>query len=467
MRSIVFIVVDTLRADHLGCYGYHRSTSPFLDTLAEQSSVLDACYSTSNFTAPAFTSLFTSTYPYYHGNFFFNKQIANSPIKECLDAHRFDTHAIVTFGFFKNLLSRIWGGLEVVTETRSFDFSKELTGAVSDGAIEWLERWDGDRPFCLFLHYRGGHAPYRLPAEYETLFDSTDPDDIDQEIVEVFFPQHIERPKPKKKGERTFPRKHQLVNAMNTGRRKVNKATRQWIIDKYDASIKCTDDNVARVFESLKSHDRYRDTIFAVFSDHGEELWDHGQFGHADVHLYEEVIRTVGIIHDPLRTEAVRKAEPISHIQVMPSLMRLAGVRALPKQLVSFDFTTDMERKSSIDQPNLVFCIGPHKAAVRQGNLKLIEASPCHYLSKVKRLRSVLRILWMGELRRELYDLGIDPREKDNLANQSTQLRPLSSLLKQHIRVTKRRSDILDSGFKLSAAEQEKLEEELRSLGYL
>jgi hypothetical protein len=73
----------------------------------------------------------------------------------------------------------------------------------------------------------------------------------------------------------------------------------------------------------------------------------------------------------------------------------------------------------------------------------------------------------MGELGRELYDLEGDPLEKDNLARHRTDVRSLSALLKRHIRVTKKRSDILDSGFKLSADEQEKLEEELRSLGYL
>ena len=71
MRNIILIVIDTLRADHLGLYGYPRPTSPFLDRLAESSLVLEACYSASNFTAPAFTSLFTATYPTQHGIFDF------------------------------------------------------------------------------------------------------------------------------------------------------------------------------------------------------------------------------------------------------------------------------------------------------------------------------------------------------------------------------------------------------------
>ena len=66
MKNILLIVVDTLRPDHLGCYGYDRPTSPYLDALAARSHVLQSLWSASNFTAPAFTSLFTGRYPHHH-----------------------------------------------------------------------------------------------------------------------------------------------------------------------------------------------------------------------------------------------------------------------------------------------------------------------------------------------------------------------------------------------------------------
>ena len=69
MRNILLIVVDTLRPDHLGCYGYDRPTSPRLDALAAEGLLLESMWSASNFTAPAFTSLFTGLHPHQHGVF--------------------------------------------------------------------------------------------------------------------------------------------------------------------------------------------------------------------------------------------------------------------------------------------------------------------------------------------------------------------------------------------------------------
>ncbi len=193
MRNIVLIVVDTLRADHLGCYGYERPTSPFLDSLANKSLVLDSLYSASNFTAPAFTSLFTASYPSRHGIFDFYAQAKSSPVKKCLDANETLLEAIVSFRFFPNLLARIWGKVENVADTRSFDYSKELPQAVSDGAIEWFQNHGEINPFCLFLHYDGPHIPYRLPDDYADIFDTADAGKVDPAFVNAFFPQHIER----------------------------------------------------------------------------------------------------------------------------------------------------------------------------------------------------------------------------------------------------------------------------------
>ncbi len=125
MKNILLIVVDTLRPDHLGCYGYHRPTSPCLDDLAEQGAVLESLWSPSNFTAPAFTSLFTGLYPHQHGVFDFTMQAPSSPIHDLLKHNDVRMGGVVSFRFFGNLLRKIWGDVEAVTDTRSFDYSKD------------------------------------------------------------------------------------------------------------------------------------------------------------------------------------------------------------------------------------------------------------------------------------------------------------------------------------------------------
>ena len=140
MKNILLIVVDTLRPDHLGCYGYDRPTSPCLDALAKKSTVLQSLWSASNFTAPAFTSLFTGLYPHQHGVFDFTAQAPSSPIHSLLQHNQVNMGAVVTFRFFENLLSKIWGDVESVTDTRSFDYSKKLPQAVTESSLAWLEK---------------------------------------------------------------------------------------------------------------------------------------------------------------------------------------------------------------------------------------------------------------------------------------------------------------------------------------
>jgi arylsulfatase A-like enzyme len=467
MRNIVLIVVDTLRADHLGCYGYQRPTSPFLDSLAGKSLVLDSCYSASNYTAPAFTSLFTATYPNQHGVFDFCSQAGSSPIKSCLDANRARAEGIVTFRFFQNLLARIWGKIEAVTDTRSFDYGKDLPRAVSDGAIEWLERHVNNGPFFLFLHYDGPHIPYRLPDDYASAFDTVDPASVDPGILNAFFPQHLERIEDRSSDSEPIKRLTKIIKSINTRGRRVDENTRHWLIDKYDASIRYTDDMISRVYQALHGLGIMDDTVICVLSDHGEEFWDHGHFGHADVHLYDEIIRTVGIVHDPAQPDSWRLDLPVSHIQIVPSLLSLAGATQFSEPLAALDLGETLPRIEDGGRPEPVFCMGNFKSAVRWENLKWIHPLPNPRDSLPKRAKRMLRMLLTGEWKDELYDLAADPGETRNLAGQRRRSRPLAEALERQL---SEHSAPLSAGepvAELDDAEREKIEKELRDLGYM
>jgi len=469
MRNIVLIVVDTLRADHLGCYGYKRPTSPFLDELAAKSLVLDSCYSSSNFTAPAFTSLFTATYPSQHGILDFTSQAERSLIKSCLDENKVRAEGIVSFRFFQNLLARIWGQLEAVTDTRSFDYSKDLPRAVSDSAIDWLEKNGGKGPFCLFLHYDGPHIPYRLPDDYAGVFDTVDPGSVDADILNAFFPQHLERMDGGVEDNPPIQQLRKIIRAINNRGRNVGETTKQWVVDKYDATIKYTDDMIARVYEALGPLGLSDDTIVCVLSDHGEELWDHGHFGHAGVHMYDEVIRTVGMVHDPAQPEGWRTDLPVSHVQILPSLLRLAGATQIPEPLSALDLGAALARMDDGGPPAPVFCISTFKSVVRLDNMKWIHTLPNRHQSLPKRLKLMLRMLLLGRLKDELYDLSADPKEKTNLAGERDRIRPLATLLEKHLEEAALGSDsfVGDAIPELDDAEREKIEKELRDLGYL
>jgi arylsulfatase A-like enzyme len=374
---------------------------------------------------------------------------------------------VVTFRFFRNLLDRIWGPVEAVTDSRSFDYSKDLPRAVSEGACEWLERHGREGPFCLFLHYDGPHFPYRLPDPYTGLFATVPAGAADPAIVDCFYPQQRERLGPYPEDDPCLRRIHEHIKAINYRKRCPDPQTLQFLLDKYDASTKYNDDMLALVHDALQSLGLGKQTILAVFSDHGEEFLDHGHLGHGGVHLYEEVIRTVGIIHDPAQQRSQRIELPVSHVQILPTLLKLAGHASLPPDLDRLDIGLALARHRQGETPEPVFCVGEFKTAVRLDNLKWICAQPSGRHSLLKRLRLRLRMLQIGEWRNELFDLAADPSETVNLAGRVRQSRPLAAALRRHLQSTASRLPLAGSARDLSDAERQRIEQELKDLGYL
>ncbi|MFH1845475.1 MAG: sulfatase-like hydrolase/transferase, partial [bacterium] len=394
-------------------------------------------------------------------------QAGGSPLKSCFQANGMRTEGVVAFRFFKNLLAQVWGELEAVTDQRSYDYSKDLPRAVSDGAVEWLEKNGKNGPFCLFLHYDGPHVPYRLPDEYATMFDTVDPGLVERSILDILFPQHLDRIGGANSDDHTISRLHELILDINRRGRQVGAPTRTWVTDKYDASIRYTDDMVARVYEALQTLELADDTVIAVLSDHGEELWDHGHFGHGGVHMYDEIIRTVGLIHDPASPRSERTAIPVSHIQILPSLLRLAGAVQLPAEMASLDIRELMRRQQAGAEPETIFCVGPFKSVVRRGALKLIRPKfgPQHTL--FRKMKLLIRMLLTGELGGELFDLASDSGERENLYRQRQRSRPLVDLLDEHFRTEEQRPPIDSPGIDLDEAERARIEKELKDLGYM
>ncbi|RKZ17905.1 hypothetical protein DRQ50_04520, partial [bacterium] len=379
MKNVLLIVVDTLRPDHLGCYGYDRDTSPRLDNLAAQGLRLDAMWSASNFTAPAFTSLFSGLYPHEHGVFEFTRKATASAVYTALEEAGVRTGGVVAFRFLKNLLADIWGGIEAVTDERSFDYAKYLPEAVTSGAVDWLRAHGENGPFCLFVHYDGPHMPYRLPDSHASRFDRVPVDEVDPELVAALFPQDQERLPAGTWGQTSSLFK--LLDDIDWGRRRLDDATRDWIIDKYDASIRYNDEAIGGLLDELDNLHLTDDTVVCVLSDHGEAFLEHGSIAHGGVHLYEEVIRTVGLVRDPGQPgDAGRSlARPTSHVDVLPALMRRAGM--LPATGAADPWAADAP-----DRP--VFCEGKARTAVRLGDLKLTRALPNPALDRGQRWRT-------------------------------------------------------------------------------
>lgn len=462
MRNIVLIVIDTLRPDRLGCYGYDRPTSPHLDALAAGGTVLDALWSASNFTAPAFTSLFTGRHPHEHGVFDFTGRAGGSAVHDVLDRAGYRTGGIVTFRFFRNLLEEAWGPVEAVTDTCSFDYAKDLPMAVSRRAVEWLGEHGEGGPFCLFLHYDGPHMPYRLPDDFAGFFDTVPADAVDPALRNTLFPQDRERLDQGSGGaDETM---YKLLESINWGRRKLDADDLQWLRDRYDDSVRYNDEAVGMVLEALASTPATRDAVVCVISDHGEAFLEHGSIAHAGLHLYEEVIRTAGVVRAPgLVPPGGRVAAPLGHVDVLPTLLALAGVPEAAAACGS-GFAERLTGAAGAAPAEPVFCQGKAKIAVRQDDLKLVLSRPSAALPRMARLRLLAKMLFRGDLRTELFDLGADPGETRNLAGRGGDTDRLRRLADRHLATVR---PPRGPGRGTDEETRRRIEEEMRDLGYM
>jgi hypothetical protein len=279
--------LDTLRRDHLELYGYPRETAPFLTGLAAEGTVFEGLVAEAATTDPSHMTMFTSLPAPVHGVTRHLEALAvpATTLAEVLRAHGYRTAAITENGPLAH--DRGFAiGFDAYRENKSASVILPA-GRVADTfrqAREWLDR-NGDRPFFLFLHTFQVHAPYAPPEAYRTLFTDDAP--------------------PGRSAEQ-----------------------RRTIAD-YDREIRYVDDQLAALVRHADAAGRGRDTIWIVLSDHGEEFWEHGALGHGTL-PYEEVLAVPLIVRGPGVAHGARRAGALHHLDLMPTLLELAGAPAPP-----------------------------------------------------------------------------------------------------------------------------------------
>ena len=316
--NIVLIVVDTLRADHLGCYGYPRSTSPHLDTLAGMGTVFDRAYSHSPWTVPSVASILTGLEPRDHGISKWGDplELHLVTLAEQLQAHGYRTGAAVSHYILKPDY-HFDQGFEVYN-TAAVELGPPHDTVTSPHITrlgQKLTMFGRSEPYFVMLHYFDPHAWYTPHPDFD------------------FGPEDI---------------------------------------DLYDGEIAFTDRYIGKLLDKLAAREQLRDTIVVVVADHGEAFMDHGHNQHT-VSLYEELIRVPFIIWVP-GFEARRLDQVVAETQLAPTLLALAGVPIPPSMaappipfdehgfLPAEDHTVYAETKRSAN-----------KQAVVEGDWKLIH----------------------------------------------------------------------------------------------
>jgi arylsulfatase A-like enzyme len=383
LTNLILISIDTLRADHLGFYGYPRGTSPFLDSLAARGVVFERAYAPSPWTLPSHASLLTGLYPSHHGAF--NEKLSLPAGVETLADRRavrgFATGAVVNSWFFDEIYG-LARGFESYANVPAHLKRGGAAPSVSALGLRWLGERDG-RPFFLFLHYYDVHSDYNAEEEYEALFRGSYAGDIDGSTAQL---REIQR-----------------------GERRLDGAGRDHLIDLYDAEIRQMDARLELLFEQLEDAGALEGSLVVITSDHGEEFLEHGGVLHGGTY-YEEVLRVPLVVVGPDVPAGLRVETPVSLVDLAPTLLALFGEPAPAES--EFD---------GVDVSSL--WRGDTGAWSERGLFGEADS----VLKRRRRFRSILRgqhklIAETAGGGRELYDLQADPTETRNIAPERRKL---------------------------------------------
>lgn len=397
--NVVLVLLDTLRADRTSAYGYARATTPHLDALARRGTLFEEADATSSWTWPSTASILTGLYPEEHGV----EDAASSFLPEPIETL---AEALQRVG----VTTAAWSGSPLIVPDKRFDQGFEFFDAsregrlrrsdiVLPGALEWLES-AGEWRFFLYLHLMEPHAPYVPLAEGRALFASEVPTSFDPRKA-IDYSWDLQREGFSARGER---RTEAVVSSEE----------QRWISELYDGCVWSADHYLGLLLARLEELGLTENTIVAVTSDHGEELFEHGLLTHAHG-LHRELVRVPLVLAGPGIERGARVSVPVTGAAVGPTLARLAGTtiqRPEPR--------TDGPARAPLDllQPSeesLLFSTlqGWWNGHARQPLLGLRRGSEVlHWAPEAAP--------WggprpgPGELR--LYDLEHDPDEFENLA---------------------------------------------------
>lgn len=378
LPNLILIVIDTLRADHLGCYGYEHDTSPNIDKFADSGVLFQNAYCQMPTTGPSHASIFTSKHPRSHGVLKNGWVLSDTfpTIAQILKENGYTTAAVVSsfalaskfgfskgFDFYDEKLTLEGSTMSILEQweghamTGGFDQRADLA---TQKAVRWIQQND-KKPFFLWVHYFDPHSPYAPPEPYEKKF---------------------------------------IKNADNGTDR---------IIAKYDGEIKFVDEEVGKLLNVIKKKRLDPNTLIIIISDHGEGLGQHNWLAHG-MFLYDEQMRIALMMSFPnVIPRGIEIDSLVQTIDILPTVLHLMGLEykedfsgnSLVKMIQnpgdSSSHPVFLERRR-YGPSSILHAMAPgNKFALRDGNMKYIWAPE--------------------EGTEELYNLAADPAELKNIVN--------------------------------------------------
>jgi len=459
--NVIIVNIDSLRADHLGCYGYPRNSSPFIDRLAAEGVVFERALSNSSFTRESVATLLTGRLPTSGGSLGWGAapSSAQPTLGQLFQGAGYRT------GFFSNTVMlagpRFTRGFEEVQHLPERWGMSGMGPELSARASEFLERHAGER-FLLYLHYLDPHGPYEPPeANYLTLAPSIYPDPLRvysglRGALEELLPEGFGP------GDVRFDD----------------------LVTRYDAEILHTDQAIEALFSTLERLGLNDRSLVVITADHGEEFLEHEFLEHAWT-LYQESLRIPLILWAPGKLAPRRITELTSGVDLLPTLLDLTGV---PGDGLQLDGIPVLDSAGRFKPPppgegpfvaELMIRERTMQRTAIKGDWKYIASyrwlAP-EQRPEAARIEQDLRdqgydrpmLPWGPVVREELYNLAEDPGEHDDLAGvDPDKLREMRNELDSYRVYCEMHGlaadDPTDDKRSLKPAERERL----RALGYL
>lgn len=411
--NIILIQIDTLRADHMGCYGYQRDTSPNIDNFAGESMRFEKAISVAPWTTASVAQYMTSR---YLRSVRFEVPVSGIPVNVVSMAEALKEHGYSTVGINTNLLagsSRGFAkGFDSYDESVYDETSSPFVFSTAKRKLDVLK----DKKFFMFLLFMGVHSPYKLDKNHN------------------FYPDY-----KGKLGKRIEVRANDRTD-------NVSKDDLKYMSALYDSGIANTDEYIGKLMDELKKMNLYNDTLIILLSDHGEEFGEHGGLDHGRF-LYDECLSVPLIIKLPGQHKGSTVNGTFSLLDLFPAIMNTIHLNTSSFHLDGVARSLQGLRKANdqdiFSATNFGFA---DKSCIRTKSYKLIA-------DKVSS-------------KRELYSLDRDPAEKQNVLKSLPSLAgSLANRLKSKEQVIDKNTPITipsgGNGFDANNAAK------LRSLGYL
>ena len=312
-RGAILISIDTLRADHLGCYGYERATSPAIDELAARGALFEEVVSSAPWTVPAHMSMLTGLYPRSHGVDEHGKVLPSETktLAEHLAEQGFATAAIVNGPMLsrKNFARGFQVYDFVPTRGRGRPEPTLPLGSHASEILARAQEWLAEnraRRFFLFLHLYDVHSNYEAAPEFRAQFARPYDGVVDGTTKQL----------------------HAYLGR-NEGEPDWGPQDARHLVDLYDAEIRQLDGALAGFFAFLESSGLARETALALTSDHGEEFLEHGGVLHGPT-MHREALHVPLVFAGPGIAGGTRYRGQASPVDLFPTLTRLLGVSTPP-----------------------------------------------------------------------------------------------------------------------------------------